>query len=119
MLVRYFKRPSRIEQLRGSTGGHLLEGFAKELSQGCYQWVAAPYRAFADSTAISILVARAMRHIGINCSKRGAAHILRHSVASLCYGKECPCKISLACSATVPSRLRRFTPKWTCLRWGR
>ena len=42
----------------------------------------APYRTFADSTAISILVARAMRRTGINCSKRGAAHILRHSVAS-------------------------------------
>jgi integrase/recombinase XerD len=42
----------------------------------------APYRAFTDSTAISILVARAMRRTGINCPKRGAAHILRHSVAS-------------------------------------
>jgi site-specific recombinase XerD len=42
----------------------------------------APYRAFADSTAISILVGRAMRRTGINCPKRGAAHILRHSVAS-------------------------------------
>jgi hypothetical protein len=41
MLVRYFRRPSRIEQLRSGTGGHLLEGFAKELSQGRYQWVAA------------------------------------------------------------------------------
>ena len=41
MLVRYFRRPSRIEQLRSSTGGHLLEGFAKELSEGRYQWVAA------------------------------------------------------------------------------
>ena len=41
MLVRYFRRLSRIEQLRSSTGGHLLEGFAKELSQGSYQWVAA------------------------------------------------------------------------------
>ena len=41
MLAHYFTRQSRIEQLRSSTGGHLLEGFAKELSQGCYQWVAA------------------------------------------------------------------------------
>src|ERR1700680_3930598 len=41
MLVRYFRRPSRIEQLRSSTGGHLLEGFAKELFQSRYQWVAA------------------------------------------------------------------------------
>jgi hypothetical protein len=41
MLVRYFRRPSRIEQLRSNSGGYLLEGFAKELSQGRYQWVAA------------------------------------------------------------------------------
>jgi integrase/recombinase XerD len=42
----------------------------------------APYRAFADSNAISILVARGIRRTGIKCPKRGAAHILRHSVVS-------------------------------------
>jgi len=42
----------------------------------------APYRAFTDSTSISIIVARAMRRVGINCSKPGAAHVLRHSVAT-------------------------------------
>ncbi len=42
----------------------------------------APYRAFNASTSVSAIVARAMRRVGINCSKRGAAHILRHSVAS-------------------------------------
>jgi site-specific recombinase XerD len=42
----------------------------------------APYRAFTGSTSISIIVARAMRCVGINCPKPGAAHILRHSVAS-------------------------------------
>jgi len=41
MLVRYFRRPSRIEQLRSGTGGYLLEGFARELSESRYQWVAA------------------------------------------------------------------------------
>jgi len=41
MLVCYFQRPSRIEELRTNPGGHLLEGFAKELSQSRYQWVAA------------------------------------------------------------------------------
>jgi hypothetical protein len=39
MLVRYFRRPSRIEQLRSNSGGYLLEGFAKDiprpLSVGC------------------------------------------------------------------------------------
>lgn len=42
----------------------------------------APYRAFIESTSISIIVARAMRRVGISCPKRGAAHVLRHSVAS-------------------------------------
>jgi len=42
----------------------------------------APYRAFTGSTSISIIVARAMRRVGINCPKPGAAHVLRHSVAS-------------------------------------
>lgn len=41
MLVCYFQRPSRIEELHTNPGGHLLEGFAKELSQSRYQWVAA------------------------------------------------------------------------------
>jgi site-specific recombinase XerD len=42
----------------------------------------APYRAFTGSTSISIIVARAMRCVGIDCPKPGAAHVLRHSVAS-------------------------------------
>jgi site-specific recombinase XerD len=42
----------------------------------------APYRAFIESAAISIMVARAMRSVGIECPKTGAAHVLRHSVAT-------------------------------------
>ena len=41
MLVRYFTRPSRIEELHSSSGGHLLEGFANQLSQSRYRRVAA------------------------------------------------------------------------------
>ena len=41
MLDRYFRRPSRIKELRSNPGGHLLEGFARELSESRYQWVAA------------------------------------------------------------------------------
>jgi len=48
----------------------------------CFVRSSAPYRAFNASTSVSAIVARAMRRVGINCSKRGAAHILRHSVAS-------------------------------------
>jgi hypothetical protein len=41
MLIQYFKRPSRIDELRNCPGGHLLEEFAKELAAARYQWVAA------------------------------------------------------------------------------
>ena len=38
MLIQYFKRPSRIEELRNWPGGHLLEGFAAQtLCQSRYK----------------------------------------------------------------------------------
>lgn len=42
----------------------------------------APFRAFASHCAISVLVAQAMRRAGVRCPSRGAAHVLRHSIAS-------------------------------------
>ena len=42
----------------------------------------APFRALANHAAISVIAARAMRRAGVVCPSRGAAHVLRHSVAS-------------------------------------
>jgi site-specific recombinase XerD len=42
----------------------------------------APFRAFASHGAVSVLVACAIRRAGIKRPSRGAAHLLRHSVAS-------------------------------------
>jgi site-specific recombinase XerD len=42
----------------------------------------APFRPFASHCAISVIVAQAMRRAGVHCPSRGAAHVLRHSVAS-------------------------------------
>jgi site-specific recombinase XerD len=42
----------------------------------------APFRAFADHSPISMIVAQAMSRAGVTCPSRGAAHVLRHSVAS-------------------------------------
>lgn len=42
----------------------------------------APFRALASHAAVSMIVANAMRRAGINHLSRGAAHLLRHSVAS-------------------------------------
>lgn len=42
----------------------------------------APYRSFASHAAISVIVAQAIRRAGVRCPSRGAAHVLRHSIAS-------------------------------------
>ena len=42
----------------------------------------APFRAFRSHCAISVIVERAMRRAGVTCPSRGAAHVLRHSVAT-------------------------------------
>ncbi|MBU4143162.1 tyrosine-type recombinase/integrase [Patescibacteria group bacterium] len=42
----------------------------------------APFRAFASQHAISVIVARAMNRAAIACQSRGAAHVLRHSMAT-------------------------------------
>ena len=42
----------------------------------------APFFAFSSPVAVSHIVARAMRRAGVTCRVRGAAHVLRHSVAT-------------------------------------
>src|SRR5438874_11063909 len=42
----------------------------------------APFRALANHCAISMIAAQAMHRAGVVCPSRGAAHVLRHSVAS-------------------------------------
>jgi integrase/recombinase XerD len=42
----------------------------------------APFRALASHCAISMVVIQAMRRAGVTCPSRGAAHVLRHSIAS-------------------------------------
>jgi integrase/recombinase XerD len=42
----------------------------------------APFRALANHCAVSMIVAQAMRRAGVSRPSRGAAHVLRHSVAS-------------------------------------
>jgi len=42
----------------------------------------APFRAFRSHSAVSVIVAEAIRRAGVRRPSRGAAHLLRHSVAS-------------------------------------
>ena len=90
MLVRYFRRPLRIEQLRSSTGGHLLEGFAKELSQGRYQWVAARKHIRAAEHFLHWI---AHRNLSItSVEERYAQQFLDHLKRCRCRGHHPPLK---------------------------
>ncbi len=42
----------------------------------------APFRAFASHSAISVIAAKAMQRADVHCPSGGAAHVLRHSVAT-------------------------------------
>jgi integrase/recombinase XerD len=42
----------------------------------------APFRALANHCAVSMIAAQAMQRAGVVCPSRGAAHVLRHSIAS-------------------------------------
>ena len=42
----------------------------------------APFCAFASHSAISVIVAKAMQRADVHCPSGGAAHVLRHSVAT-------------------------------------
>jgi integrase/recombinase XerD len=90
MLVRYFRRPSRIEQLRSSTGGHLLEGFAKELSQGCYQWVAARKHIRAAEHFLHWISHRNLSIMSVE--ERYAQQFLDHLKRCRCRGHHPPLK---------------------------
>ncbi len=90
MLVRYFTRPSRIEQLRSSTGGHLLDAFANELSQGRYQWVAARKHI---RSAEHFLHWIARRNLSItSVEERYAQQFLDHLKRCRCRGHHPPLK---------------------------
>jgi site-specific recombinase XerD len=90
MLIQYFRQPSRIKQLRSSTGGHLLEGFAKELSQGRYQWVAARKHIRAAEHFLHWI---AHRNLSItSVEERYAQEFLDHLKRCRCRGHHPPLK---------------------------
>jgi site-specific recombinase XerD len=47
----------------------------------------APFQAFSHPAAVSTIVKNAMRRAGVVCPGRGAAHVLRHSVATSMLGQ--------------------------------
>lgn len=61
---------------------YLQKGRPQSNSDALFLRSVAPFRAFADHCAVSMIVAQAMRRAGVACPSRGAAHVLRHSIAT-------------------------------------
>lgn len=61
---------------------YLQNGRPKTTSDAVFVRSRAPFRALASHCAVSVLVDRAIRRAGIIRPGRGAAHLLRHSLAS-------------------------------------
>jgi len=61
---------------------YLQDGRPRSDSDAVFLRARAPFRAFANHCAISVIVERAMRRAGVTCPSRGAAHVLRHSMAT-------------------------------------
>ena len=61
---------------------YLQKGRAPGCTDALFLRTRAPFRALRSHCAVSVLVDRAMRRAGIKRPARGAAHLLRHSLAS-------------------------------------
>jgi integrase/recombinase XerD len=61
---------------------YLLDGRPQADTTALFVGSRAPFRAFASHCAISVIVAKAMQRADVHCPSGGAAHVLRHSVAT-------------------------------------
>lgn len=62
--------------------GYLQDGRPRTHTDVLFVRSRAPFRALASHSAVSVIVTRAMHRAGVTCQSRGAAHVLRHSVAT-------------------------------------
>jgi integrase/recombinase XerD len=61
---------------------YLQHGRPRSDSEAVFVRSRAPFRAFANHCAVSAIAKQAMRRAGVACPSGGAAHVLRHSVAT-------------------------------------
>jgi site-specific recombinase XerD len=61
---------------------YLTDGRPRTVSDAVFVRCRAPFRAFRSHCAVSVIVDRALSRAGVSRPSRGAAHLLRHSVAT-------------------------------------
>jgi site-specific recombinase XerD len=70
------------QEVGNAIAGYVTDGRPQTDTDTLFVRSRAPFRALRSHCAVSVIVTRAMRRAGVTCPSRGAAHILRHSVAS-------------------------------------
>lgn len=78
----YQDRLPLTQEVGDGIADYLQDGRPQTDTDAVFVRARAPFRAFASHCAVSAVVAQAMRRAGVTCPGRGAAHVLRHSVAT-------------------------------------
>lgn len=79
------RRETRLpltQEVGQALADYLQEGRPRTDSEALFVRARAPFRAFANHCAVSVIVERALHRSGVKCPSRGAAHVLRHSAAT-------------------------------------
>jgi site-specific recombinase XerD len=70
------------QEIGDAIASYITDGRPETAVDNLFVRSRAPFRALANHCAVSMIVAQAMHRAGVVCPSRGAAHVLRHSVAS-------------------------------------
>ena len=70
------------QEVGDAIASYIRDGRPQTAADALFIRSRAPFHALANHCAISMIAAQAMRRAGVVCPSRGAAHVLRHSVAS-------------------------------------
>ncbi len=70
------------QEIGDAIAKYITEGRPETAVDALFIRSRAPFRALANHCAVSMITAQAMHRAGVVCPSRGAAHVLRHSIAS-------------------------------------
>jgi integrase/recombinase XerD len=79
------RRPTRLpltQEVGQAIVSYLQEARPRTTTETLFVTCRAPFRPFSSHCLVSVIVDKAIRRAGVNRPVRGAAHLLRHSVAS-------------------------------------
>ena len=70
------------QEIGDAIARYITDGRPETAADALFIRSRAPFRALANHCAVSMIAAQAMHRAGVVCPSRGAAHVLRHSIAT-------------------------------------